>query len=116
MHSAAHCSSQFFYKSLFGLGRQETRETKEPFVTFSHRLIGNRTHVPSKQQGDREAMEWGENRGWGEGTKGVTGVGGTKRRQIKLNVHFQLREKCWIRLGRRREFIEQRGGGADYLG
>lgn len=55
---------QFFYRRLFGSVRQETRETKEAFVTFSHQLIGNRTHVPSRQQGTES---W-----WNRGMREVT--------------------------------------------
>lgn len=54
VESVAHCSSWLFYKCVFGVGRQETSETKESFVAFSHPLIGNQTHVSSRQREDGE--------------------------------------------------------------
>lgn len=75
----AHRSSRFFYKRLFSSGRQETRETKESFVTFSHQLIGNRTHVSSRHQGGQR----------GDGMKKEEG----KRGVICKNGHQEEKKK-----------------------
>lgn len=68
-----------FLKSLFSWGRQEATETTESFVTFLHQLIGNRTHVSTRHQGDRE--------GWKKRVGGIK-----KKGQL---VYIEKKSKEW---------------------
>lgn len=68
------------FRSLFFARGDRKPETIESFVSFSHQLIGNQTHVSSQHQGDREG---------GENT-GLTGKIGTKKG--KGRTHYPNRQ------------------------